>query len=76
MVNGMAKNGMANRETSELGGGGVAVFPEGLISWVLTPVLRECGVMVKGGFHYFLVTRAHFCRAVIMWGGVSVKLSF
>ena len=34
MVNGMAKNGMANRETSELGGGGVAVFPEGLISWV------------------------------------------
>ena len=59
---------MANIETGDLGGEGVAVYLEGLISWVFTPVLRECGVMVKGGFHYFLVTRAHFCRAVIMWG--------
>jgi len=46
-------NGMANRETSELGGEGVAVYPEGLISWVFTPVLGERGIMVKGGCHTF-----------------------
>ena len=45
-------NGMANRENSELGGEGVAVCPKGFISWVFTPVLRECGVMVKGGCHF------------------------
>ena len=58
-----------NRETSELGGEGVAVCPEGFISWVLTPVLKEYGVMVKERCHFSLVTRAHFCRAVIMWEG-------
>jgi glutaminase len=47
-------NGMANRETSGLGGEGVAVCPEYLISWVFTPVLGERGVIVKGGFHYCL----------------------
>ena len=41
-----------NRETSELGGEGVAVCPEGLISWVSTTVVGERGVMVKGGCHY------------------------
>ena len=46
-------NGMANRETSELGGEGVAVYLEDLVSWVFTPVLGECGVMVKGGCHFF-----------------------
>ena len=62
-------NGMANRETSELGGEGVAVCPAGLISWVFIPVLRECGVMVKGApgdAIFSLVTRAHFCRMVKM----------
>ena len=53
-------NGMANRETSELGGEGIALCPEGLISWLLTPILGERGVIVKRGCH---------CRAVIMWGG-------
>jgi hypothetical protein len=38
---------MADRETSELGGEGVAACSEGPISWVFTPVLGECGVMVK-----------------------------
>jgi len=47
---------MAKRETSELGGEGAAVCPESLISWVLTPVLGERGVIVKGGYHYSLVT--------------------
>jgi len=61
-------NGMANREASELRGKGVAVCPEGPISWKFTPVLRECGVMVKRECHFILVTRAHFCRAVMMWG--------
>ena len=46
-------NVTANRVTSELGGEGVAVCPEGLISWVFTPVLRECGVMIKGGCHFY-----------------------
>ena len=46
-------NGMADRETSELGGEGVAVYLEDLVSWVFTPVLGECGVMVKGGCHFF-----------------------
>jgi len=44
--------GMANTETSELGGEGVAVCPKGLISWVFTPVFGEGGVMVKGGCHF------------------------
>jgi len=43
---------MVNKETSELGGEGVAVCPEGLNSWMFTPVLRGCGFMVKGGCHY------------------------
>ena len=45
-------NGMADRETSEIGGEGVAVCPKGLISWVFTPVFGEGGVMVKGGCHF------------------------
>jgi len=40
---------MANRETSDLGGGGVAVCPKGPIAYVFTQVLKEFGVMVKGG---------------------------
>jgi hypothetical protein len=47
-------NGMANRETSEPGGEGVAVYLKGLISWVFTPVLGELGVIVKGGMPIFL----------------------
>jgi len=40
---------MANTETSELGGEGVAVCPKGLISWVLTPVLGSVGSWSRGG---------------------------
>ena len=47
-------NGMANRESSELGGEGVALCPEGLISLVFTPVSREYGVMVKGDAFFFI----------------------
>jgi len=36
---------------------------------VFTPVLGERGVIVKGNAIFTLVTRAHFCRAVMMWGG-------
>jgi hypothetical protein len=46
-------NGMANRVTSELRGEGIAVYLEGLISWVFTPVLGEHGVIVKGGGYFF-----------------------
>jgi len=34
------------------------------------------GSWSRGDANFSLVARAHFCRAVIMWGGVSVKLSF
>ena len=34
-------NGMASRETNELGGEGVAVYLKGLISWVLTPARKR-----------------------------------
>jgi predicted N-acyltransferase len=43
---------MANRETRELGGGGIAVYPKVLVSWVFTPVSGECGVMVERGCHF------------------------
>jgi hypothetical protein len=46
-------NGMADRKTSELGGEGVAVCPEGLISWVFTPVFGDCGAIVKRGCPFF-----------------------
>ena len=36
---------------------------------MFTPVLGERGVIVKGNAIFTLVTRAHFCRAVMMWGG-------
>jgi hypothetical protein len=62
---------MTNRETSELGGEGVAVYLEGLISWVFTPVLK--GSWSRGHAIFSLVTSAHFCRAVIMWGEASVN---
>jgi len=44
---------MANRESSKLRGEGVAVYLEGLISWLFTPVLGERGVIIKGGCHFF-----------------------
>ena len=59
----------ANREISELGGDDVAVCPEGLISWVFTSVLRSVGSWSRGGDNSSLVTRVHFCRAVMIWGG-------
>jgi hypothetical protein len=43
---------MADKETGELGGEGVAVYLKGLISRVFTPELGERGVMVKGGCHF------------------------
>jgi hypothetical protein len=46
-------NGMANGETSELGGEGVAVCLESLITWMFTPVMGERGAIVKGECHFF-----------------------
>jgi hypothetical protein len=51
---------MANRETSGLGGGGVVVCPKVPIAYVLTSVLKECGVMAKGECLFSYVTRVHF----------------
>ena len=53
-------NGMADGEPRESGGEGIGVCPKHFVPWVLTPVMGEFGVIVKGGCHLFLVTRAHF----------------
>ena len=53
-------NGMADGEPRKLGGEGVGVCPKNFVPWVLTPVMGEFGVMVEGGCHFSLVTRAHF----------------
>jgi hypothetical protein len=46
-------NGMAIRETSELGGGeGAAFCPESLFSWVFAPVLGESGSWSRGGANF------------------------
>ena len=76
MVRVFMVNWMAIRETSELGGKGVVVCPKGLISWVFTSVLGECGVMVRWEAIISLVTRAHICRAVVMWGRSIREMSF
>jgi hypothetical protein len=60
---------MANKETSELGGEGVAVCSEGLILWMLTPVLRKCGVMVKGGSHFSFSYQDTFLKGSYIVGG-------
>ena len=40
-----------------------------IVHWVLTPVAGEFEVIVEGGCQFFLVTRAHFCKAAVMWEG-------
>ena len=53
-------NGMPDGEPRKSGGEGVGVCPKHFVPWVLTPVMGEFGVIVEGGCHFFLVTRAHF----------------
>ena len=53
-------NGMADGEPRESGGESIGVCPKHSVSWVVTPVMREIGVIVEGGCHFPLVTRAHF----------------
>jgi len=45
---------MAYEESRKLRGEGIGVCPELFAPWVLTPVMRELGVMVEGGCHFFL----------------------
>ena len=60
-------NGMAGENTIELGEVGDGAFcRKDLISWVFTPVL---GSWSRGDAIFSFAARAHFCRAVIMWGG-------
>ena len=44
-------NGMAYGDPRELGGKGIGACPKHFVSWVLTPVMGEFGVIVKGGCH-------------------------
>ena len=46
-------NGIADGETRKLGGESVGVCPKHFVPWVLTPVMKECGVIVEGGCHFF-----------------------
>ena len=56
-------------KTRELGGEGIAIYSKILVSWVFTPVLGECGVLVERNAIFPLETGDHFCEAVFMWGG-------
>jgi hypothetical protein len=62
-------DGMADGEPRKSGEEGVVVCPKHFVPWVLTLVMGEFGVMVKGGCHFTLVTRAHFRKAAVMWEG-------
>ena len=44
---------MADGELRKTGGEGIGVCPKHFVPWVLTPVMGEFGVMVKGGRHSF-----------------------
>ena len=46
-------NGMADGEPRESGGESIGVCPKHSVSWVVTPVMREIGVIVEGGCHFF-----------------------
>ena len=46
-------NGMADGEPRKRGGEGICVCPKHFVPWVLTPVMGEFGVIVKGGCHFF-----------------------
>ena len=52
-------DGMADGEPRESGGEGIGVCPKHSVPWVLTPVMREIGVIVEGGCH-FLFSDHHF----------------
>ena len=53
-------NGMAGGEPRKLGEEGISVCDKHFVPWVLTPVMGELGVIVKGGCQFSLVTKAHF----------------
>jgi hypothetical protein len=46
-------NGMADGEPRKTGEEGIGVCPKHFVPWVLTPVMGECGVMVKRESHPF-----------------------
>jgi hypothetical protein len=46
-------NGMADGEPRESGGEGIGVCPKHFFPWVLTPVMGDYGVIVKGLCHIF-----------------------
>jgi hypothetical protein len=72
MVNGMADGESEKREKALVFAPNTAI-----VHWVLTPVAGEFEVIVEGGCQFFLVTRAHFCKAAVMWeGSIREKESF
>ena len=68
-------NGMADGEFRKTGGEGIGVCPQHFVPWVLTPVMGEFGVIVKGDAIFSFVTRAHFWKAAQCGRGASVRKS-
>ena len=52
-------NGMTDGDSRKSGGEGIGVCPKHFVPWVLTPVMGEFGVIIRGDVIFSLVTRAH-----------------
>ena len=55
-------NGMADGEPRKSGGEGIGVCPKHVVPWVLTSVMGEFGVIVKGGCHLFFSDQGPLLR--------------
>jgi hypothetical protein len=55
-------NGMADGEPRKTGGEGIGVCPKHFVPWVLTSVMGEFGVIVKGGCRFFFSDRGPFLK--------------
>ena len=61
-------DGMADGESMK-SGEGVGVCPKHFVPWVLTPVMGEFGVIVKGECHFFFSDQGPLIKAAVMWEG-------
>ena len=59
--------GMADGEPRKSGGEGIGVCPKHFVPWVLTPVMGEFGVIVKGECHFFFSDQGPLIKAAVMW---------
>ena len=64
-------NGMADGEPRKSGGEGIGVCPKHFVPWVLTPVMGEFGVIVKGGCRIFFIDQGPLLKGGGDVGGES-----